>query len=111
MRIELKQKNKAFHLVAKNEDGNTIDIDGASKIGGENKGFRPMQLLAAGAGREENVVPSLFTSIHLYYLLTGQLEKEKVEQAIKLSLETYCSVVKILEKTARITHSYEIIPG
>jgi len=136
MKIELTRLNDAFHLKASNEDGNTIEIDGAPGIGGENKGFRPMQLLAAGAGscssidiisilkkqrqritsfkvlveaeREEGAVPSLFTDIHLHYILSGDLNKEKVERAINLSLNKYCSVVKILEKTAKITHSFEI---
>lgn len=139
MKIELKRINDAYHMKAINDDGNTIDIDGAPKIGGENKGFRPMQLLAAGAGscssidiisilkkqrqtiesfevvvdaeREEGKVPSLFKNVHLHYKLTGQLDKKKVEKAIYLSLDKYCSVVKILEKTAKITHTYEIIPA
>ena len=37
-------------MEARNEEGNIIHIDGAPDIGGENKGFRPMQLLAAGVG-------------------------------------------------------------
>jgi putative redox protein len=139
MKIELKRMNEACHMVAKNEDGNEIHIDGAAKVGGEGKGFRPMQLLAAGAGscssidlisilkkqrqpltdlqvnidakREEGKVPSLFNTIHLHYILKGNLDKYKVEKALELSLLKYCSVVKIIEKTANITYSYEIIPG
>lgn len=125
-------------MQAVNEDGNIIDMDGAPNIGGENKGFRPMQLLATGAGgcstidiisilkkqrqeikdlkveikaeREADKIPSLFSTIHLHYILTGDLEKQKVEKALELSLSKYCSVVKILEKTATITYTYEIIP-
>jgi putative redox protein len=136
MKIEIRRLNECCHLEARNEDGNIIHIDGSNSVGGENKGFRPMQLLAAGAGscssidiisilkkqrqvlkdievivnaeRETDVTPSLFVSIHLHYILTGNLEKEKVEYAINLSLQKYCSVVKILEKTAKITSSYEI---
>ena len=137
MNITIRQMNDAVHMQAMNEDGNIIDIDGAPSVGGENKGFRPMQLLAAGAGscssidiisilkkqrqelkgleiqvkaeREADKVPSLFSDIHLHYIFTGNLEKDKVEKAIELSLDKYCSVVKILEKTASISHSYEII--
>jgi putative redox protein len=136
MKIVLKRLNDACHLEARNEEGNSIHIDGSPSVGGENKGFRPMQLLAAGAGgcssidiisilkkqrqelkdievvvdadREEGEIPSLFRSIHLHYILTGNLDKEKVEIAINLSLQKYCSVVKTLEKTAKITSSYEI---
>lgn len=132
----LNLQNSGCHMVAENEDKNIIHIDGASSVGGENKGFRPMQLLAAGAGscssidvisilkkqrqnltglrvevnaeREKNKIPSLFTTVHLHYILTGILDEDKVKKAISLSLDKYCSVAKILEKTAKITHSYEI---
>lgn len=139
MNITIQRMNDAVHMQAMNEDGNILDMDGAPKIGGENKGFRPMQLLAAGAGgcstidiigilkkqrqeikdlkvevkaeREADKVPSLFSTIHLHYILTGKLDKQKVEKALELSLNKYCSVVKILEKTADITYTYEIIPA
>jgi putative redox protein len=136
MKIVLKRLNDACHLEARNEEGNSVDIDGSPSVGGENKGFRPMQLLAAGAGgcssidiisilkkqrqdlkdievivdaeREEGKTPSLFRTIHIHYILTGILNEEKVKGAINLSLQKYCSVVKTLEKTATITSSYEI---
>ena len=136
MKIELKRMNDACHMVASNEDGNEIHIDGALTVGGEGKGFRPMQLLAAGAGccssidiisilkkqrqplidlhvsinaqREQDRIPSLFQTIHLHYTLTGDLDRSKVEKALELSLQKYCSVVKILEKTAKISYTYEI---
>jgi putative redox protein len=139
MKITLQRLNNAVHMQAMNEDGNTIDIDGAPEIGGENKGFRPMQLLAAGAGacssidivsilqkqreelkdlkveisaeREAGKTPSLFTTIHLHYILSGNPDPKKVERALELSLTKYCSVVKILEKTAEISYTYEIIPN
>jgi len=123
-------------MEARNEDGNIVHIDGSPQVGGQNLGFRPMQLLAAGAAgcsaidiidiltkqrqpledlqvevdaeREANKVPSLFTKIHLHYILHGRLDTMKVERAIALSLEKYCSVVKTLEKTATITHTYQI---
>jgi putative redox protein len=136
MKILLNRVNGACHMVASNEDGNEIHIDAAQEVGGEKKGFRPMQLLAAGAAgcssidiitilnkqrqplddlqvivdaqREKDKVPALFRSVHLHYVLTGNLDREKVEKALELSLQKYCSVVKILEKTAEITYTYEI---
>lgn len=136
MKIELNRLNDACHMLATNENGNVIHIDGAPAVGGKGKGFRPMQLLAAGAGscssidiitilkkqrqslvdlkvivnaaRENDKVPSLFKTIHLHYILTGKLDKNKVEKALELSLQKYCSVVKILEKSANIRYTYEI---
>jgi len=138
MKIILERKNKAVHLQARNEDGARIDIDGAPKIGGQNKGLRPMQLLLAGLGscstmdivsilnkqkqplediqvvvdgeREQGKVPSLFEDIHVHFILTGNLDENKAKRAIDLSMQTYCSVSRILEKTASITYSHEIKP-
>ncbi|MBX2844312.1 MAG: OsmC family protein [Flammeovirgaceae bacterium] len=137
MKIELSRLDDAYHMEVKNEDGNSIEIDGSPAIGGHNLGMRPMQLLLAGAGgcsaidvisilkkqkqpledinitvegeREKDKVPSLFTDINVHFKLKGNLDASKVEKAITLSMEKYCSVAKTLEKTANITHSYEIV--
>jgi len=137
MKITLKRLDDAFHLEAINEDGCKIETDGAPAIGGSNKGMRPMQLLLAAAGscsgidiisilkkqkqglkdfeveisaeREKDKIPALFESMHIHFKLTGNLADEKVKRAVDLSIDKYCSVVRILEKTARISSSYEII--
>ena len=62
------------------------------------------------AQREEGKIPSLFSKIHLHYILSGTLVPAKVEKAIALSVNQYCSVLKTLEKTATISYSYEIQP-
>jgi putative redox protein len=59
--------------------------------------------------RVEGEVPSLFTKINIHYELYGDLDPKKAERAIQLSVEKYCSVGKIIEKTAEITWSYEIV--
>lgn len=137
MKVKLNRLNDAYHLEASNEEGNTIRTDGSPKIGGENLGMRPMQLMLAGIGscsaidvisilkkqkqdlqdiqievdgqREEGEIPALFTDIHLNYKLYGNLDKGKVEKALALSVDKYCSVARILEKTANITYDYEIL--
>ena len=136
MRITLERQNSAIHMKAYNEDGAYINIDGAPSLGGENKGLRPMQLLLAGIGgcstmdivsilnkqkqklddikilvdgnRQKDKIPSLFETIHVHFVLTGELDEKKVKRAIDLSMNTYCSVSKTIEKTAQITYSYEI---
>ncbi len=133
MKITLSRLNNDYHFEARNDSGNTIQMDGSPDIGGQNLGARPMQVvLMALAGcssidvvsilrkmkqeptsydaeveakREEGKVPSLFTDIHLRFILTGDLDTEKVEKAARLSAEKYCSVSKILEKTAKMSWS------
>lgn len=56
-----------------------------------------------------DTVPKVFTEIHLHFVVTGTDVAEKhVERAVKLSADKYCSVAKMLEQAAKITHSFEI---
>jgi len=56
-------------------------------------------------------LPKPWTSIHVKYVLSGEkLNKRFVEEAINDSTEKYCSVGASLSPTAKITHSYEIVP-
>ena len=60
-----------------------------------------------GTRREE--IPRIYTDIKLHFKCYGPLKEKKVEQAINLSLEKYCSVSLILNQTADISATYEII--
>ncbi len=57
--------------------------------------------------------PKVFTRIHLHFVVSGRdLNPAKVERAIALSAEKYCSASAMLDKTAKITHDFEIVqPG
>lgn len=135
--IKVKRLNDAVHMEAENEDGATLQMDGSADIGGINGGFRPMQmLLAAAAGcstidivgilkkqkqnpdditvevtgdRQSVGTYSEFKAIHMHYIFTGDVDEKKAERAIDLSVNKYCSVSKTLEKTAKITTSFEVI--
>lgn len=53
--------------------------------------------------------PYHFTDIHLHYILEGEdLDQGKVERAVALSEEKYCSVAATIRGVAKITHSIEI---
>ncbi|MEM7551678.1 MAG: OsmC family protein [Bacteroidota bacterium] len=138
MKIKLKRQNDAYHVRAENETGQTLDLDANPELGGEDKGLRPMQAVLAALGgcstidvvsilkkqhqpvedleinieaeREQDVTPALFTKIHIHFELQGDLDSSKVERAVDLSMDKYCSVAKIVEKTAEITYSFEIKP-
>ena len=61
------------------------------------------------ADRAEQV-PKVFTRIHLHYVVKGRgLKPEKVERAIALSVEKYCSASAMMAKTAAITHDFEVV--
>lgn len=53
--------------------------------------------------------PYTFTHIHLNYILEGEdLDPGKVERAIQLSEDKYCSVAATIRGVAELTHSFEI---
>ena len=54
--------------------------------------------------------PAVFTSVHMRFTVTGRgLDPAKVERAVRLSAEKYCSASAMLAKTAAITHDVEVI--
>ena len=54
--------------------------------------------------------PKVVTDIHIQFELRGKdLDSKKVEKAIILSAEKYCSASIMLGKTATITHNFVII--
>ena len=117
--------------------GHAVIMDGAPEAGGRNAGFRPMEMLLMGlAGcsafdvvhileksrapitgctvavdaERADSDPKVFTKIALTFRVTGRnLAADKVERAVKLSAEKYCSASIMLGKTAEITHAIELI--
>jgi putative redox protein len=61
------------------------------------------------AGTQQDKPPHAFTEIHLHYVLKGEnLDPAKVQRAIELSEEKYCSVAATVRGVANLTHSYKI---
>ena len=124
-------------MVGKSHSGHSITMDGPPEIGGDNLGVRPMEMLLLGVAgctmidvvttlkkmRQElthcetkvnaeraDDHPKVFTDIHIQFIVKGQdLDPKKVEKAITLSAEKYCSASIMLGKTASITHDFEIV--
>ena len=124
-------------MVGKSHSGHTITMDGPPEIGGENLGVRPMEMLLLGvagctmidvvttlkkmrqdltnfetklSAERADEHPKVFTDIHIQFIVKGQdLDPKKVEKAITLSAEKYCSASIMLGKTASITHDFEIV--
>ena len=117
--------------------GHDIIMDGPEASGGKNQGARPMEMLLVGMGgctaydvvtmlrkgrqaihhcsveieaQRADEVPKVYTQIHLHYILQGDnLQANKIERAINLSTEKYCSATIMMAKTANVTTSYEIV--
>jgi putative redox protein len=51
--------------------------------------------------------PSVFTHIRLTYRIRGNVGEKAAEDAVALSKNKYCSVSKMLERSARIEYSIE----
>src|ERR1700733_7416044 len=62
------------------------------------------------AGERADGYPAVYTSIHLTYVVRGEVSKKSMEDAVRLSKEKYCSVSAMLEKTAKITYTIEHVP-
>jgi putative redox protein len=70
--------------------------------------FKDIKVEVEGT-RAEDQVPAVFVKIHLHYHIIGtKLKDVKVKDAVDKSVQKYCSVITMLEKTAQITYSYEI---
>ena len=136
MKARIKYVEKVT-FVAESGSGHAVVLDGAPEAGGRNLGVRPMELLLMGLGgctafdvvhilrkgREEvtdcvveveaeraETDPKIFTRIHMHYRVAGRgLAPAKVERAIALSAEKYCSASAIMAKSATITHDWEVV--
>jgi putative redox protein len=123
-------------FAGQSESGHTVVMDGPPDGGGKNLGVRPMEMLLLGMGgcsaydvvlilrksRQQitdcvaeidatraDTDPKIFTKIHVHFIVTGKaLEEKKVEMAVKLSAEKYCSASIMLGKVADVTHDFEI---
>jgi putative redox protein len=54
--------------------------------------------------------PQVFTQVRVHHVITGvDVDPKAVEEAIRLSDTKYCSVEHMLNKTAQITTTFEIV--
>jgi putative redox protein len=53
--------------------------------------------------------PKVFIRIHMHFIVSGRgLKPEKVERAVQLSADKYCSASVMMAKTATVTHDFEV---
>ncbi len=136
MKATVKWAGKAS-FEGRSESGHTVVMDGSPEIGGENRGPRPMEMLLLGMGGCTSIdvmlilgkgrqdvtdcvaqieaeraptEPKVFTKIHVHFVVSGRkLDPKRIEKAIQLSSEKYCSASIMFAKTAVMTHDFEIV--
>lgn len=124
-------------FLGKAESGHTVAFGTTHGETGPKPGPSPMELVLIGTGgcsaydvvhilekgREQvedciieldadraQTEPKVFTRVHMHFIVKGRnLKPEKVERAIALSVEKYCSASAMLAKTATLTHDFEVV--
>jgi putative redox protein len=119
------------------DSGFSLRMDSSPAVGGENSGFRPMELMLISLGgctamdvisivrkkRQEVTAfevkldaeqadehPHVFTHITIHYVIRGHnVDPEAVERAIELSKTRYCPAQAMLGKVSTLAHTYEIV--
>jgi putative redox protein len=120
----------AFHV--KTPSGHDVYLDSGENVGGKDSAARPMEyvLIALMGCTSMDVVsilrkmkvtdyeyymevesdqkdehPKVFTRINLKYNFIGKnLPKDKIEKAVELSQNKYCSVSAMLRESVELTH-------
>ncbi len=124
-------------FVGESGSGHSVVMDASPEVGGRDLGIRPMEMLLLGLGGCASIdvvmilqrsrqdikdctvqisaeraatEPRVFSKIHLHFVVEGNnLSPDRVERAIGLSAEKYCSASLMLGKTAEITHDFEVL--
>ena len=138
IRIEMQRTSGNYGLEVRDSMGHLLQTDSSKENGGDDNGFRPMQLMLAALGscsaidmvsilqkqkqrieglkiiiegeREQNVIPSLWKTIQIHFQLSGEINVDKAQRAAKLSVEKYCSVAETLRRAgASISYTTEIV--
>ena len=129
----------AMQFDVTSSSGHHVTLDNVTQPGAEHVGFSPMEmLLVALAGctginvvtilqkKQQQVTayemrvhgilteefPKIFLEITVEHFLTGHnIKPEAIARSIELSETRYCGVSIMLSKTAKISHTFEIIAG
>lgn len=134
MEAKVTWKSKmAFDSIS--SSGHVIKVDTSEKAGGENSGPSPKELVLQGLvgctamdvisilqKMRQDVKslivtaqteltddhPKVFKEIKLNYIVTGNIEKDKLIRAIELSQNQYCGVSAMLRKNSEIKWDFTI---
>ncbi len=119
------------------DTGFELPLGADPSVGGENDGFRPMELFAIGLAactgmdvisilrkKQQDVTafevrthvnrtdqhPKVFSAVEVEYVVSGRsIDPAAVELSVELSITKYCPAQAMLSKAVPITHKITII--
>jgi putative redox protein len=119
-------------------DGHHFMVDADEQFGGKDLGPKPKPLLLSAVagctgmdvaslltkmkmpfdsfaleveGELADDHPKVYTDIIVRYIFTGsQLDRDKIEKSVKLSLDKYCAVHAMLSRSANLRHEIVLNP-
>jgi putative redox protein len=119
---------------ARNAAGIVTLLEGGPAEGGTGDAVRPMQMVLMGLagcsaidvvhilhkgrftidsleleveGQRADRVPAVYTDVHMRFAAGGDFDADRLERAVALSVDKYCSVAHMLMPSVEITWSAE----
>lgn len=135
MKAHLTKLSDKIQFEGTNKGGDKTSIGASVSVGGTGVGTRPMELvlqaLASCAsidislilekqkqkmtsyevevtGVRKDAVPAVFESIHMEFIFSGDLNENKVNRAVDLAVNKYCSVADMIKDKVDITYGIKI---
>lgn len=127
--MELKRIENPFVFEFTNDNGSSCLMDASPEIGGKNKGFRPMELLAGSLvgclsidviailnkkrieptlyemkvkGTRNETIPRAFNAFEIELIIDKSIDFKMIQNILQLVNEKYCSVSATFNKEITI---------
>ena len=67
---------------------------------------KDIKIFVKGTRRDKH--PKIYEEIEIKYVAVGNVEEKALEQAVKLSVEKYCSVLAMVKPSTKVKVSWEV---
>ncbi|MBX7059336.1 MAG: OsmC family protein [Leptospirales bacterium] len=135
MQVELQRVGESL-FEARAGSGGVARIDGPADLGGAGGGMRPMEMFLASLascsamdvihilkkqrqtladlrikvhGVRRDATPATYKSIELVFQASGDVQLDRLQQAVQLSVEKYCSVLAMLKGEVHVAYRSELL--
>ena len=134
MNMQIKRIDEPYVFEFSDSNGNSMIMDSSADLEGQNRGMTPMQVLLGSLmgcmsidiilvlkkqkispknykveaiTKKREGVPTPYEKIHFVVSIDEDIDRKRIQRAISLSLEKYCSVRACLKDEIDIT--FEIV--